>query len=153
MRKIFVSMVCLLCCLLCLCGCGKNNNKKVEQILENENFMLSASIPKYHYALGEEISFSATLENISGRDLAIVSNGKIPCASFQMKDDNSTRHGETTARVEERIEQDGEITRSFVYTPEQPGIYILDVHASVGIMEGDYMPIRLQLSKIYIEVE
>ncbi len=116
--------------------------------VNKNDFSLEVDLGKRVFALGEKISFNATITNKSGYDVNLLSNGEMPCVFFHNINNNTT-HGETTVGVYQLLKANGKISRVFEYEASDAGTYILDIHYSLRVNE---VWIQDKIADIFIEV-
>ena len=119
-----------------------------ETTLSEKDFPLEFDLNKRVFALGEKISFNATITNKSGRDLNISSNGVQPCTFFHNINDNIT-HAEISILVFQKLKANEKMSQSYEYQPTESGAYILGVHYHFNINNVEF---KNELANITVEV-
>ena len=117
--------------------------------LSEKDFPLETDLGKRVFSLGDKISFNATINNKSGKDVNMLSNGKMPCVFFHNINDNTT-HGEITVGVYQILDANDKISRVFEFEAIEAGTYILDVHYCIRVNE---VWIQDKIDEIVIDVK
>lgn len=116
--------------------------------LSETDFPLELNLDKNVYDVGEEVSFTATIINKSGKDVNMSSNGEQPWVILHNVNDNTT-HAEKAVKVDQVFKANEKITRVFEYEDLEAGTYILDARYRIVI---DNVVIQKKIDDIFIEV-
>jgi hypothetical protein len=107
-----------------------------QRALTEKDFPLEVDLDRTVFSVGENVTFTASIINRSGRDVNISSNGFQPCAFIRNINDNLPR-GETCMLVFGTLKPDEKMSQIQDYNFTEAGTYVLEgyYHFKIGNVE------------------
>ena len=132
--------------MVCLCSC-----KPSKDTWSNDDFELTVDIPKTTLKVGESMTVSATLKNISGVDAPILDDGVNPLVyvhdvtyTVPLLRSDVGKQGLFVANEA--------ITNKQTVTPDKPGRYIVEINVDFTMRTKNEEKIKIIPDPIYIDV-
>ena len=126
-----------------------------QRTLTEKDFPLEVDLNRSVFYMGENVTFTASIINRSGRDVNISSNTVQPGAFFHNIKDNMTFVEISPLRFD-ILKPNERMSRAYNFEVTEPGTYILDVRYHIGVDNYhtgvNNVEFANQLPKITIEV-
>lgn len=103
-----------------------------QRTITAKDFPLEVDLDRSVFYIGENVTFTASIINRSGRDVNLVSNGEQPWAVLHNINDN-TSYGEHSEAVKQILKANEIITRVYDFKVTEPGTYVLEAHYLLSI--------------------
>jgi len=147
--SVIVAVVCLsLVSIIAISNIMSEYNFRNTKFREAD-FPLDIDLSKTIFNVGDKISGIVTITNISGKNVAIVSNGAMPCTELYNIKDTTRFHPERMGRVCQNLNAGDKMSQVFDWEPKESGTYILRVHYSIEVNGVEF---RSELEDIIIKV-
>jgi hypothetical protein len=119
-----------------------------QRALTAKDFPLEVDLNRSVFYVGENITFTASVINRSGRDVNTTSNGFQPAAWFYNINDTPILV-EPSSLAFRYLKPNEQISRTYDFKTTEPGTYILYVRYHIGV---NNVELTNQLANITIEV-
>ena len=146
---IIVVVVCLSLVFVGMCLNVTLKNKIVESSFSELVFPLDVDLSGMVFSVGDSLSVTATITNVSGKNVVVVSNGYMPCVYLCNVFDTRS-HPEPDSISREMLKSNGKLSRDFVFEFTECGVYVLYVHYGIEV-NGVWL--SSELDDIIIEVK
>jgi hypothetical protein len=98
----------------------------------DQDFPLEVDLARTVFSVGENITFTASIINRSGREVNVTSNGFQPAAWFYNINDNPV-FAETSMLAFQYLKPNEKISHTYEFQATSPGTYTLYVRHQIGI--------------------
>jgi hypothetical protein len=122
-----------------------------QRTLTAKDFPIEVDLNRSVFYVGENITFTASIINRSGRTVNISSNTVQPGAWFYNIKDNVT-YAEISPLRFDILKPNERMSRAYNFEVTEPGTYILDVRYHIGVNGVKDNEFKNQLANITIEV-
>jgi len=146
---LFVVLLSLVITALFLVGCSSSSGFRESEEFDS-TLRVTLSSPTYRYEVGETVTFTVVLENISGQPLRLVKPPKGPKYGFDVEvEDNWLSDHIPELQVEtQEVEPGEEIEVTFSFLPEQKA-HLIAIDVYIYYHFGDYSLIQQGFSLNY----
>lgn len=120
-----------------------------DEVFSEADFPLEVALSGTVFGVGDSLSVNATVTNMSGKTVRVVSNGYMPCVYLRSISD-TTMHSDPDSLRVEILKNNDNLSRDFVREFAEPGIYVLYVHYGIEV-NGVWL--SSELEGIIIEVK
>ena len=145
--KRWVSCILTVCLIMmCFCSC-----KPSKDTWSNDDFELTIDVPKTTLKVGESMTVSATLTNISGVDAPISDNGGLPRLDIRNVEDTNSYLWAEVKRIGVFTADDPLIAKR-EFSPNRPGRYVVEVNVDFTMRTKNEERITIAPDPIYIDV-
>jgi hypothetical protein len=103
-----------------------------QRTLTAKDFPIEVDLNRSVFYVGENVTFTASIINRSGRDVNISSNGVQPAAWFYNINDKPI-FAEISPLAFQYLKPNEQISRTYEFKTTEPGTYVLYVHYHIGI--------------------
>jgi hypothetical protein len=119
-------------------------------VFSEADFLLEVDLSGSVFSVGESLTGNATVTNISGKNVRVVSNGYMPCTYLHSASDTNNSHPERESLCIEILRANDNLSGSFVYEFTEPGMYVLYVHYYIEV-NGVWLSRALEGSVIEVK--
>jgi len=119
-------------------------------VFSEADFSLEVDLSGINFSVGDKLSGTATITNMSGKNVIVTSNGYMPCTWLHDISDTHQQHPERDSLCVERLRVNDNLIQGFVYEFTESGTFVLYVHYYIEI---NGVELCSELEDIIIEVK